>query len=170
MRAPRAVPSRGRMMRLVLEDSVEGFVSRFRSVAVEVAVAGRVEGDPLLECIIDGRALHVFERTGPYLVRGTSARIILHVECDEVAAVDAAEDKHFEVVGVSALSVHGVVRQREDPFLVVDAGVPLVVGLTGPMPDLTVGGSVRFTSRAPVHGFVLPGASVRAAADHDDLV
>jgi hypothetical protein len=74
------------------------------------------------------------------------------------------------VIGVSALAIDGVVVSRDDPFLVVDAGTPFVVGLTCPVPELAPGDRVRFSSRAPIHAFVLPRSAVRPGASSDDQV
>jgi hypothetical protein len=166
---------RARMMRGVLEDSVEGFVARFRSSAAEVTLSGRVEGNPLLECLVAGVAIHVFERTGPYLAWSGPARVILNLECDELEPVDARApdaDGRIDVVGVSALMIDGIVLARDEPFLVVDAGAPFVVGMTGDFPEVGVGHRVRVVSRAPIHAFVLPRPAVRptAAASADDQV
>jgi hypothetical protein len=162
------------MMPGVLEESVEAFVGRFRDAAAEVTLTGHVEGDPLRECLVAGVVLQVFERTGPYLVASGPARVILHPECDavEVVTLPSAESgREVEVVGVSRLRASGVVVERDDPFLVVDAGVPLVVAVTDGVPEIGVGTHVRFTSRAPVHGFVLPPATAaRLRESPDELV
>ncbi len=161
------------MMQAVFEESVEGFVTRFRASAAEVTLAGRLEGSPLLECLVDGVAVHVFERTGPYLAASGPARVILNLECDALERLDGEPDvrtSRIEVVGVSALAVDGVVRECDEPFLVVDAGTTLVVGMTGAFPDVGIGDRVRFVSRAPVHGFVLPRTAARTTSAADDQV
>jgi hypothetical protein len=159
------------MMHAVLEESVEGFVARFRSSAAAVTLTGRVEGSPLLECVVAGQAVHVFERTGPYLAWSGPARVILHLECDGIERLEPGETPpRLDVVGVSTLSAEGVVVSSEAPFLVVDAGAPLVVGITGPFPDVAVGDRVRLASRPPVHGFVLPRSPGGLARSPDDQV
>jgi hypothetical protein len=161
------------MMHGVLEESVEGFVTRFRSSAADVILSGRVEGNPLLECLVNGVAIHAFERTGPYLASSGPARVILNLECDEIVRIDAdadPADAALVVIGVSALAIDGVVVSRDDPFLVVDAGARFVVGLTCPVPELAPGDRVRFSSRAPIHAFVLPRSAVRPGASSDDQV
>jgi hypothetical protein len=163
------------MMHTVFEESVEGFVTRFQASAAEVTLAGRLEGSPLLECLVDGVAVHVFERTGPYLASSGPARVILNLECDALERLEVepgARTNRIEVVGVSALAVDGVVRACDEPFLVVDAGTTLVVGVTGAFPAVGIGDRVRFVSRAPVHGFVLPRTAARPSAGtaRDDQV
>lgn len=155
----------------VLEDSVEGFVSRFRGAAADVVVASRVEGDPLLECVVGDRAIHVLERTGPYLVRSGPAEVILHVECDELHRVppDDAQHPALDVLGVSRISVVGTVRAKDPPFLVLDGVVPLVVGVNGGS-EVEVGDVVRLTCTPPVHGFVVPRAAPRSVASPDEQV
>ncbi len=59
---------------------------------------------------------------------------------------------------------------RDDPFLIVDVGVPLVIGVTTPIPELAVGEVVRFATRPPIHGFVLPNAAARIPASSDEQV
>lgn len=158
------------MMRGVLEDSVEGFVLRFRSAAADVALGGHVEGSPLLECVVGGVAIDVFERTGPYLARSGAARVILHVECEGVERLAPDAPVRLEVTGVSALRVDAAVVSADEPFLVLDAGFPLVVGVTGAFPEVRAGDVVRVEARAPVHGFVLPRPTARAPASLDDQV
>jgi hypothetical protein len=78
--------------------------------------------------------------------------------------------RHVESLGGGVLVAAGVVVSLEAPFVVVDAGTPLVVAADAMPADLAVGDRVRFQSRAPVHGFVLPPLRDRGAVRTDDLV
>jgi hypothetical protein len=161
------------MMPGMIEDGVDTLVARFARHAANVRLAARVEGSPLLECLADTFVLHVFERTGPYLVAGGPARVILQPETDTLETMaegDPAPVHALEVTAVSAIAVHGVVQVRDDPFVVVDGGVPLVVSVDRIPVGLRQGQRVRFQSRSPVHGFVLPPEARRAALSTDDLV
>jgi hypothetical protein len=160
-----------RMMPAVLEDSVEAFIARFQAAAADVTLSSHVEGSPLLECIVAGHALHLFERTGPYLARLGPARVILNAECDALERVDEeGGEARIDIVGVSAIDVTGTVLRRDDPFVVVDAGAPIVVGVTAALDGVEPGDRVRFVSRPPLHGFVLPRPTARERANLDDQV
>ncbi|MFO7545037.1 MAG: hypothetical protein R6W77_06035 [Trueperaceae bacterium] len=75
----------------------------------------------------------------------------------------------LEVDGVSRMQARGRVVEREGQFLVVDAGVPLVVGVQGAVPEQAVPGAwVRFRNVAPMHGFVLDDERRRRATERPD--
>lgn len=75
----------------------------------------------------------------------------------------------IDVEGVSRLRVCGRVVERDGQVLVVHAGVPLVVGVQGAVPDRAVPGAwVRFDNVAPVHGFVLDDVRRRLVAERPD--
>lgn len=160
-------------MRTVIEEGVDALVARFKGHAADVEFTARVEGSPLLECLAGDVVLQLFERTGPYLARTGRGRVIVQAEaarCDRVAADDPGPRRSLEVTSVSGVKASGVVVRRDPPFLVVDAGVPLVVAFDALPDDVAVGDRVGFDSRAPVHGFVLPTTSSRVAVATDDLV
>ena len=147
------------MMLAMVEDGMDSLVARFAAHAATVEVSARVEGSPLLECVTDDLILHVFERTGPYLAARGPARVIIQPETASLTRLEhvpEATERQIEVVAVSEFHVQGTVTMRDDPFVVVDAGIPLVVSVDDVPADLRVGDAVRFQSRAPVHGFVLP--------------
>lgn len=161
------------MMPGMVEDGVDALVARFRGDACEVRVSPRYEGSPLLECFAGDVVLHLFERTNPYHGGAGAARVIIQPEAERVDRLepdDPSPLRSTESVAVSALLVSGVVERREDPFLVVDAGVRLVVSSDALPGELRVGDRVRFQSRAPIHGFVLAPERSGAAAATDDLV
>jgi hypothetical protein len=161
------------MMRRMFEDGVDALIARFSPHAAEVQLTARVEGSPLLECLADGVVLQVFERTGPYLVGLGRARVIVQPETATLTLLeedDPAPERSVEVTAVSAIAVCGVIRLRDDPFVVVDAGLPLVVAVDE-LPDRAQAGQrVRFQSRSPLHGFVLAPEGRRPSIPTDDLV
>lgn len=159
----------------MLEDSPEGFASRWARYAAEVELFPRTEGSPLLECKAGSAMLQLFERTGPYLSRPGAKRVIIHPLADAVERVPSDTVPTLAANGISSLQAQGTVLAVEGEFVVVDAGVPLVVGLRGELPDgLAVGESVRFDSPAPVHGFVISAlASLQVEARrerHEDQI
>ncbi len=161
------------MMRGMVEDGVDALMTRFAGHAAVVEVGARVEGSPLLECVADEVVLHVLDRTGPYLAERGPARVIIQAETaalERVELVEGALERHVEVVAVSAIIASGVVLLREDPFVVVDAGLPFVVTADELPDDLALGERVRFESRAPIHGFVLPPERRRSEIAPDEQV
>lgn len=75
----------------------------------------------------------------------------------------------LEVEGVSRMLARGRVVERDGQVLVVDAGVRLVVGVQGPVPEQAVPGAwVRFRNVAPVHGFVLDDDRRRRVTERPD--
>jgi len=164
---------RGRMMPTMIEDGVDALVTRFKAHATDVEVVARFEGSPLLECLAGDIVLQLFERTGPYLARSGSVRVIVQPEAatwERLPSDDPAPVRSLEVVGVSAIHASGVVVRRDDPFLVIDAGIALVVACASLDAEVTSGDRVRFESRSPIHGFVLPQSRTGAQIATDDLV
>lgn len=145
----------------MLEDSPEGFASRWARYAAEVELFPRTEGSPLLECKAGSAMLQLFERTGPYLSRPGARRVIIHPLADAVERLAVGAEPALVANGISSLQAQGTVLAVEGEFVVLDAGVPLVVGLRGGLPDgLAVGESVRCDCPAPVHGFVVSAGAV----------
>jgi hypothetical protein len=91
----------------------------------------------------------------------------LHVDGPVNPVRDAGSG--LEVGGVSRMEARGRVVEREGQVVVVDAGVPLVVGVQGPVPEHAVPGAwVRFRNVAPVHGFVLDDERRRRVSERPD--
>lgn len=161
------------MMPDMIEDGVDALVARFAAYATTVEVASRVEGSPLLECLTDTTVLYLMERTGPYLAPRGVSRVIVQPDTALLVRVetdDPAPERHVEAQGAGRLVAGGLVVAIDPPFVVVDAGFPLVVAADVRPDDLATGDRVRFQSRAPVHGFVLPPVRDRVAIRTDDLV
>lgn len=153
----------------MFEDSTEGFIARWRRDAADVEVFSRVEGTPLIECEVGGSILQMLERTGPYLAPPGAARAIVNPTVDTLQMADG-EARSIESTGVGKARITATVVRRDDPFLVVDAGAPLVVSVEGELPEEIVpGSSVSFEPVPPIHFFVLSEARapVSSSADSD---
>lgn len=152
----------------MVEESLEAFVQRWRAFAAEARLFARPEGSPLLEAAVHGAILQLFERTNPYLGTPGSAHVVVHPVTDRVQRTDTAE-KRLEVPSRGALRARGLVLEREDPILVVDAGAPLVAAVEEtPDPSILAGEWVTFDAAAPIHGFVLPRRRVPSAPSSTD--
>ncbi len=153
----------------MFEESSEGFVSRWRQYAAPVSIFSRVEGSPLVECEVAGAIIQTMERTGPYLSVPGPAHAVINPTVRTVESSDQ-EARSLEATGVGSLRGSGQVISRDDPFLVVDVGAPLVLGVTEAIPEqLGPGAWVRFAADAPVHFFLVreERAPVSASSDHD---
>lgn len=140
----------------MVEESVEGFVAQYRGYAAPVEILPHVEGAPLLECVVGTTVLQVLERTGPYLARPGRAHVIINPSCERLERL-AEGRKALSTPALGTLEATGPVLELADKVLIVDALVPLVVFALSELPeDLALGDWVRFTSLAPVHGFVVP--------------
>lgn len=148
-----------------LEESVEGFIIQWKPYAASVELFARPEGSPLLECLAGDRVLHVFERTNPYISGTGQARLIINPVAERIEKSDQTE-KLVSVTGLSELRATGIVLQRWGKMVVVDAGIPLVVGVHEGLPDdVAAGDWLSFQSLAPIHGFVIPiSAPLNASA------
>lgn len=156
----------------MFEDSVETFIVRWRPFTTDVRVFGRVEGSPLLEVDVAGTILQVLERTGPYRAHPGKARMILNFTADRLEVANAGR-KQIEVSGISKARVTGVVLLREENMVVVDGGVPVVVGVHEPLDDhVAAGDVVAFEGLPPIHGFLVPFSAKASgpAGSNDDLM
>jgi hypothetical protein len=168
----------------VIEDSVEGFVARWRAHAARATAFARAEGSPLLELEVGGAVVQTLERTGPYAAPAGAIRVIVHAVTERFEPIDplAAGERRLQAGGLGVLEVQGPVLEREGPVVVVDAGVPVVVGLDAGaasdraaaspavgMPE--VGAWVRCVGLAPAQAFVLPPERARVdQTPTDELV
>lgn len=152
----------------MFEESIESFIMQWKPYAATVQLFPHTEGSPLLECSAAGCIFHVFERTGPYHVLSGTASLIINPVTERVTRADTP-GKQIEVIGVSRLRVKGLVLLNRNDMVVVDAGVPLVVGVFAGTGDVALGDWLEFESVAPVHGFLLPvvrsGAVLPASGD-----
>lgn len=141
---------------LVFEESPDGFISRWRNHAAPVRVFSRTEGIPLLEVEAGGAILQILERTGPYLATPGMAKVIINPTAHSVE-VHQGGKRSIDATGIGQIRACGTISYREDPFLVVDIGVPMVLGVIEPLPDEAQPGAwVSFEAVPPIHGFVLP--------------
>lgn len=168
----------------MIEDSVEGFVARWRAHAARATAFARAEGSPLLELEVGGAVVQTLERTGPYAAPAGAIRVILHAVTERFEPVEPLADveRHLHAVGLAAFEAQGPVLERDGPVVVLDAGVPVVVGLDPgatsgraaassevAMPE--VGAWVRCVGLAPAHAFVLPPERARVdQTPTDELV
>ncbi len=157
----------------MIEDSVEGFIARWRTHAVRATAFARAEGSPLLELGIGDAVVQTLERTGPYLAPTGPVRAVLHAMTN---GFDAAlpEERRLQAAGLGRLDLAGCVVERDGALVVIDAGCPVVVGLDDPAgetPPPDVGAWVRCIGLAPTHAFVLPRERARVdGVPTDELV
>lgn len=157
----------------MFEESVEGFVQRWRAHVSAGTAFARFEGSPLLEVAFGDVVVQLFERTGPYLAPAGPVHLIVHAVADSWSVADAEGAPQFEAVGPARLRVAGTVLEREGRLVVLDAGVRVVLGLeAGAVEGLPeVGGLLRCETLAPAQAFVVPRPAQRSpVASTDDLV
>jgi hypothetical protein len=164
----------------MFEDSVEGFIARWRAHATDGVAFARAEGNPLLEVAVGDAVLQLFERTGPYEAPTGPVRVLVHaVAATWSVTPDATGDEvpSLAAAGLARLRLAGRVIEAAAPLVVVDAGVHVVLGLdadgtqdpAGAFP--TVGSWLTCDTVAPSHGFVLRSAHPRGpVASPDDQV
>ena len=155
----------------MFEESVEGFIARWRHVATTGQAFARAEGSPLLEVAIGDRVLQLFERTGPYAAPAGAVRLIVHAVTDSWRCDAVLAERSLAVIAPTRLRLQGVVSEREGPLVVVDAGIPVVVGLDARGVNVAwpeVGSWLSCETLAPAHGFVLPAVRVRTASTSPD--
>ncbi len=154
----------------MFEDSPDAFIARFKPFASEVEVFSRVEGSPLLELRVGDTIVQVLERTGPYLATPGMARIIINPMADAVTVAGGGITA-LEATGLSRLHGSGLVVATEDRVLVVDVGVPLVIGLGSEIADTIASGDwVTFDTVPPIHGYLVPQDARARRTPDDDLV
>lgn len=141
---------------MLLENSIEEFVERFREHAALGHLYPQTEGSVLLEFSCAGQVIYLFDRTGPYLRPfGDQVPVIVH---PLLASWDFSPEQVASLATPRISAIHGVgqVSHLYRGFVVVNSLFPLVFGiLEDQMPKLAVGDWIRFESLAPVHGFVV---------------
>lgn len=144
---------------MVLENSVEEFVTRYAAYATRGVLYPGVEGSPLLEFESGGVVLYLFDRSGPYTAAAGSSRMLLHgvAKTFEVLGADERPES-LSATGISAVEGVGRVVQASRNVCVVQARVPLVLGSFVPLPSLRAGDWVRFETEPPLHGFSMSGS------------
>ncbi|GGJ41977.1 hypothetical protein [Deinococcus roseus] len=143
------------LFEVVLENSIEEFIERFRTDATQGSLYPQPEGSVLLEFVAGGQVMYLFDRTGPYIARPGPARVIVHPLLKSLEPTD----QHEEVLTssqISALEGVGQVTRTEKGFIIVQARIPLVCGLLDQdVVNVKPGDWVRFETLAPTHGFYL---------------
>ncbi|ADV66247.1 hypothetical protein [Deinococcus maricopensis] len=145
---------------MTLESTPEEFAARFAAFAAQGVVYPQPEGSPLLEFTAGGRVLYLFDRSGPYAARPGPARVVVHGVARRWALSDAREEA-LGAVGVSAVEGVGVVLSVARQVLVVQARLPLVLGVLGGAAGVSVGDWVAFETEPPLHGFLAEGVPAR---------
>ena len=154
----------------MFEDSVEGFIDRWRRHAIDGAAFARAEGSPLLEVAVGGAVVQLFERTGPYDAPTGPVRLIVHAVASSWT-VGSDDPPSLSAVSPARLRISGTVVEVDGAMAVVDAGVPVVLGLdpsdeAQPLP--TVGDRLACESLVPAQAFVVRSSGPRRAADAVD--
>lgn len=151
----------------MFEESTESFTARWRAHATDARIFARVENSPLLELQAGGVIFHALERTGPYIPETGMNSVIVHAMTEEFEAAGAAAPG-IEVTGISRGRLSGTVTHIGEGLAVIDAGLPVVVGCFGGLPeDLAEGDPVGCTVLPPLQVFVLERTP---AATHDHEV
>jgi hypothetical protein len=152
-----------------MEDSVESFITQFKPYAATVQLLSKIEGSPLLECVAGQKVIHLLERTGPYMSRPGKTQVILNPTAKTLHKSEN-QQKSFRVTAVSSLNAQGLVLERGQNLVIVDAGIPLVVTLLEEQ-EINLGDYVHFESIPPIHGFIVPkeekGSYRRGETDND---
>jgi hypothetical protein len=154
----------------VFEESVEGFIARWRQRAADGHAFARAEGSPLLEVLIAGSVLQLFERTGPYDAPAGGVRLIVH---GVVAGHRTAPDvgSHLTPIAPGRFALAGTIVEREAPFAVVDVdGVPVVLAIDGAAPWPPVGTRVACETLPPAQAFVLRRSARTSTPPTDEQV
>lgn len=139
----------------VLENSIAEFIQSWKHRATPAIVYPQPEGSPLLEVRIGGRVIYLLDRVGPYAARPGEVNLIVHPIAETVTRVEPAEEE-LRPVGVSRIEALGSVLEVSRSFVVVQARVPLVIGVfDDSWRDLKSGEFVAVSSLEPVHGFYL---------------
>jgi len=154
----------------MFEDSVEGFIDRWRRHAVDGVAFARAEGSPLLEVAVGGAVVQLFERTGPYDAPTGPVRLIVHAVAS-AWTIGTSDLPSLSAVSPTRLRIVGTVVEVDGTLAVVDAGVLLVLGLD-PLDDAqplpSVGDRLACESLVPAQAFVLRSSGARRAADPVD--
>ncbi|GEM45821.1 hypothetical protein [Deinococcus cellulosilyticus] len=140
---------------MVLENSIEEFIERFRSDAAQGILYPQPEGSVLLEFVAGGQVMYLFDRTGPYIAKPGPARVIVHPVLSTLTPTEQQEEV-LAVSQISALEGVGRVSRTEKGFVIVQARIPLVCGmLDHEVPGIKTGDWVSFSTLPPTHGFYL---------------
>lgn len=144
-------------------------MARWRAHATEGVAFARAEGSPLLEVALGDAVVQLFERTGPYEAPVGPVRLVVHAVAAHWSLEEAAAPS-LAALGPARLRVVGRVVDRDDDLVVIDAGVPVVLGLDpadGAAPRPEPGFWLSCETLAPAQAFVL---RERRPAATDDQV
>ena len=140
---------------VVLENSIEEFIERFRTDAAQGILYPQPEGSVLLEFVAGGQVMYLFDRTGPYIAKPGPARVIVHPVISNLSHAEQQEEM-LTVSQISALEGVGKITRTEKGFVIVQAKIPLVCGmLDHELQGFKTGDWVSFSTLPPTHGFYL---------------
>jgi len=146
----------------MIEDSIENFILNYKTYATDIKVLSKLEGSPLLEAFAADTVIHLFERTDPYRAKVGLARAIINPTASEFIA-NPQKLRELNVLAISKIEAKGLVLERDENSVILDAGLPLVFSCIGDVPgEVIVGDWITIVSEAPIHGFVLE-KSIREA-------
>ncbi len=138
----------------VLENSVAEFIERWKHHTTRVTLYPQLEGSPLLEIGAGGRVLYVLDRVGPYAAKPGEVNMIVNPMTQTVFPVNLSEAS-LTVTSISGIEAVGEVLEVSRDFVVIQARLPLVVGvLDQSWKDIKTGQMVSFVSLEPIHGFL----------------
>lgn len=138
----------------VLENSVAEFIERWKHHTTRVTLYPQLEGSPLLEISAGGRVLYVLDRVGPYAAKPGEVSMIVNPMTETVFGVDLTSES-LTITGISSIEAVGSVLEVSRDFVIVQARLPLVVGvLDQSWKECKVGQMVSFVSLEPIHGFL----------------
>ncbi len=139
----------------MIEDSIENFILNYKTYATDIKVLAKTEGSPLLEAYVNNTVIHLFERTGPYKARVGMARAIINPSAIEYEP-NPQSLRELKVLAISKIEAKGLVLERDEKSIILDAGLPLVFSCLKEAPDDIVAGDwITIVSDSPLHGFVL---------------
>lgn len=143
----------------MIEDSIENFILNYKTYATEIKILSKLEGSPLLEAYVADTVIHLFERTGPYLAKVGLARAIINPSAKEYQS-NPEKLRELNVLAISQIEAKGLVLERDERSIILDAGIPLVFSCLSEAPDSVIAGEwISIVSHVALHGFLLPKVS-----------
>ncbi len=138
-----------------LETSPDDFAARFAPHAARGELWPQPEGSPLMEFVVGGLPLYLFDRTGPYTAKPGLAWVVIHGTLQHYAPL-AQGRPQLSSPGVSQLEGVGqVIAVESRRTVVVEARMPLVLSGFEPLKDVQLGDWLSFVTEAPLHGFLV---------------
>lgn len=138
-----------------LETAPDEFAACFAPHAAHGELWPQPEGSPLMEFVVGGLPLYLFDRTGPYTAKAGPAWVVIHGVLQAFEQLDEAAPQ-LHPLGVSQLEGVGqVIAVESRRTVIIEARLPLVLSSFTPLPALQVGDWLGFATEAPLHGFLV---------------